>query len=115
MLEETMGATYRTRDEVAQRIRELREERDITQRALAQALAIDPASMNRIEKGERGISTGELVALADALQVDLDAILRVDGPAYALRANCADEDVREGLAFFREVIADFFAAEALVR
>jgi transcriptional regulator with XRE-family HTH domain len=114
-LEETMAVTYRTREQVAERIRELREERDMTQRALAEALGMDPASMNRIEKGERGVSTGELVAMADALGVEADAILRLEEPAFALRANCADEDVRESLAAFREVIADYFAAEALAR
>lgn len=110
-----MGVTYRTRDEVAQRVRELREERDISQRKLAEALGIDPASMNRMEKGERGISTGELVAIAEALHVGVDTILRVEEPAYALRATCADGEVRESLDFFREVIADYFAVEALAR
>lgn len=110
-----MGETYRTREEVAERIRELREDRDIKQRALADALGIDPATMNRIEKAERGISTGELVSLAEALGVGVDAILRVEEPAFAFRASCADEDVRESLAAFREVIADYFAAEALAR
>ena len=110
-----MGATYRTREEVAERIRELREEHDITQRALAEALGMDPATMNRIEKAERGISTGELVAIAEELGVAVDTILRTEEPAFALRASCADEEVRESLASFREVIADYFAAEALAR
>jgi len=110
-----MGVTYRTRDEVAERVRELREEREMSQRKLAEALSIDPASMNRIEKGERGISTGELVAIAEALQVDVDSILRVEEPAYALRANCPDGEVRRSLDFFRDVIADYFAVEALAR
>jgi transcriptional regulator with XRE-family HTH domain len=113
--EVTTTMTYRTHDEVAQRVRELREERDISQRKLAQAIDIDPASMNRIESGQRGISTGELIRIADALGVDIDAILRVQEMSYALRASCPDEDVRESLGFFREVIADYFAAEALAR
>jgi transcriptional regulator with XRE-family HTH domain len=106
---------YRSRAETAQRIRELREERGMSQRTLADALSIDPASMSRIEKGERGISTGELVAIAEAFRVPVDAILRIEEPAYALRASCGDDEVSESLAFFREVIADFFAAEALAR
>jgi len=115
MLSEVMEVAYRTRQEVAGRIRELREERDISQRKLAGIVGLDPAAMNRIESGERGLSTGELVAIAEALQVDVDGILRKQEPAYALRAQCGDEEVRESLDFFREVIADFFAAEALAR
>jgi transcriptional regulator with XRE-family HTH domain len=114
-VEEAMGMTYRTREEVAQRVRELRDERGLSQRKLAEAIGVDPASMNRIESGQRGISTGELVAIAEALQVDVDIILRVEEPSFALRANCGDDEVRESLEFFRDVIADFFAVEALAR
>jgi hypothetical protein len=71
--------------------------------------------MNRIESGERGLGTGELVAVAQALAVDVDSILRKQEPAFALRADCADDEVRDSLAFFRDVIADYFAAEALAR
>lgn len=110
-----MGLTYRTREEVAQRVRELREERELSQRKLAQLIGVDPASMNRIESGERGISTGELVAIAEALGVGVDTILRVEEPSYALRADCGDDEVRESLSFFRDVIADYFAVEALAR
>ncbi len=110
-----MGETYRTREQVAQRVRELRQERELSQRKLAEAIGVDPASMNRIESGERGISTGELVAIAEALRVDVDAILRLVEPSFALRANCGDDEVRETLASFRDVIADYFAVEALAR
>jgi transcriptional regulator with XRE-family HTH domain len=110
-----MSMTYRTREEVAQRIRELRDEREVSQRKLAEAIGVDPASMNRIESGRRGISTGELVAIAEALQVDVDTILRVEEPSFALRASCGDDEVRESLSFFREIIADYFAVEALAR
>jgi transcriptional regulator with XRE-family HTH domain len=110
-----MGMTYRTQEEVAQRVRELRETSELSQRKLAQTIGIDPASMNRIESGQRGISTGELVAIAEALNVEVDAVLRVEETSYALRASCPDDDVRESLGFFREVIADYFAAEAIAR
>lgn len=107
--------TYRTREELAQRVRSLREERGMSQRKLAAALELDPASMNRIEAGQRGVSTGELVAIAEALGVDVDGLLRVESPAYALRASCGDDDIRESLELFREIIGDYFAAEALAR
>jgi transcriptional regulator with XRE-family HTH domain len=106
---------YRTNEEVAGRIRELRDERGMTQRALADALGVDPAAMSRIEKAERGLSTGELVGVAEALGVSVDTILRKQEASYALRADCDGESLRDDLAFFREVIADLFAAEALAR
>lgn len=106
---------YRTKEEVAARIRELRDERGMTQRALADALGVDPAAMTRIEKTERGLSTGELVGVAEAFGVPVDTILRKHEASYALRADCEHESLRDDLAFFREVIADFFAAEALAR
>jgi transcriptional regulator with XRE-family HTH domain len=110
-----MAMTYRTREEVAERVRELREERGLSQRKLAAAIEVDPASMNRIESAQRGISTGELVSIAEALGVSVEHILRTAEPAFALRANCSDDEVRDSLTFFREVIADYFAVEALAR
>jgi transcriptional regulator with XRE-family HTH domain len=106
---------YRTRDEIATHIRQLREEHGVAQRDLAAVLEIDPSAMNRIEKGERGISTGELLAVADEFGVSVDGILRVEAPAYALRATCGDDEVRDTLEFFRGVIADYFAAAALAK
>jgi transcriptional regulator with XRE-family HTH domain len=110
-----MSATYRTREEIAARIVELRNERGMSQRELASAIALEPSAMNRIEKSARGLSTGELVRLAAALAVDVDAILCDEKPVCALRADCSEEDVRRTLHFFDEIIADYFAAAALVR
>lgn len=107
--------TYRTPEEVARRVRELREERGMSQRSLAGCVGLDPAAMSRVESNERGLSTGELVAIAQALEVEVDTILRSAEPEYALRASCSDEDVRDSLGFFRDVIADCFAVEALTK
>ena len=106
---------YRTPVEVGARIRELREERGISQRKLAVSVGLDPAAMSRIESAERGLSTGELVAAAQALDVEVDVILRTPEPAYALRATCSADAVRDGLGAFRDVIADYFAVEALTK
>src|SRR5689334_20143389 len=40
--------------EIAQRIRELREEAGLSQHALARAAGIDPTNLNRIERGRQG-------------------------------------------------------------
>ncbi|MGB7160173.1 MAG: helix-turn-helix transcriptional regulator [Tepidisphaeraceae bacterium] len=110
-----MLVSYRTNEEVAARISEIRGERGLSQRELADAIGVEASVMNRIEKGTRGLSTGELVRIAQALHVDVDAILCVDAPAVAFRADCSDDDVRRSLDFFDDVIADYFAAAALSR
>ena len=106
---------YRTPDEVAARVRELREERGMSQRSLAGRVGLDPAAMSRVESNDRGLSTGDLVAIAQALEVEVDTILRSADMACALRASCPEEDVRSSLGFFRDVIADCFALEALTK
>lgn len=111
-----MGSSYRTREELAERIRELREERGLTQRQLADMISVDPSVMSRIENGDRGISTGELVRIAESLGVDVDHLLSTGQPALALRADSAStEEVQEMLDLFRGVIADYHSAEALAR
>jgi transcriptional regulator with XRE-family HTH domain len=93
----------------------LREERGLSQKALAEAAGFDASTMSRIESGERGLSAGDVVALARALGVDVGALLRVDEAAVAFRANCCASEIEESLKEFREVIADLFAVEALAR
>lgn len=106
---------YRTSEGIAARIVELRTERGLSQRELADAIGVEPPVMNRIEKNSRGLSTAELVRIAGALDADVDEILCVGTPAVALRADCSDEDVSRSLRFFDEVIADYFTAAALAR
>jgi transcriptional regulator with XRE-family HTH domain len=107
--------SYRSREDLAQRVREIREERGLKQGAVADALGIDKASMSRLETGERGMSTGELVSLAALFGVRVDDLVCADEPACALRASCADDAVEAALECFDEVIEDYFTAEALAR
>ena len=110
-----MSGTHQDGEGLAVRVRELREERSLSQKALAEAAGFDTSTMSRIESGERGLSAGDVVALASALGVEVGVLLRVDEPAVALRANCSADEVHESLREFREVIADMFAVEALAR
>jgi transcriptional regulator with XRE-family HTH domain len=110
-----MSGTHQDGEGLAARVRELREERGLSQKALAQAAGFDASTMSRIESGERGLSAGDVVALARALGADVGALLRVDEPAVAFRANCSAGEIEESLKEFREVIADLFAVEALAR
>lgn len=110
-----MMVTYRNREELAQRLREIREEKGLKQNAVADALGIDKASMSRLESGERGMSTGELVALAGLFGLRVDDLVCAADSALALRASCTDDAVEAALEFFNEVIEDYFTAEALAR
>ncbi len=59
------------RERLGVRIRRLREERGLTQRALAQAMGISPSYVNQLESNQRPVTAAVLLKLADALGVDL--------------------------------------------
>lgn len=58
-----------------ERIRQLREERQLPQRKLAATLDIDTATYCKIEKDARRAKTEQVVVIADLLQTDKDKIL----------------------------------------
>jgi transcriptional regulator with XRE-family HTH domain len=58
-----------------ERIRQLREERQMPQRQFAAALEIDTATYCKIEKGERRVKAEQVVVIADLLQTDKDELL----------------------------------------
>jgi DNA-binding XRE family transcriptional regulator len=57
------------------RIRQLREERQLPQRKVAEALDIDSATYCKIERGERRARKEHLSTLADLLQADREELL----------------------------------------
>lgn len=64
------------------RIRDLREDRDLTQTAAAEYLNMQRSVYRRYESGEREIPVWALVALADWYRVSTDYLLgRTDDPA----------------------------------
>ena len=61
------------------RIRELREDSDMTQKQVADYLGMKQPQYNRYERGFRDIPTDVLIALADLFKTSTDYILgRVD-------------------------------------
>ena len=52
-------------------LRDMREERQLTQAQLASAVHLDASAISRIEKGERSIRLAEAVALARAVDVEI--------------------------------------------
>lgn len=60
---------------IGERIRYLRESKDITQAELAQLIHISPSFMNRLEKGSSTPSLEYICSIADALNVTPQHIL----------------------------------------
>ncbi|MDR1022806.1 MAG: helix-turn-helix domain-containing protein [Prevotellaceae bacterium] len=58
-----------------ERIKQLREERQMPQRKFAAALEIDTATYCKIEKGDRRVKAGQIVVIAELLQADKDELL----------------------------------------
>lgn len=59
------------------KIRTLREEKQIPQRQLAAALEIDTATYCKIEKGGRRAKREQVITLADLLEVDSKELIRL--------------------------------------
>jgi transcriptional regulator with XRE-family HTH domain len=112
----SLGSAYLTQQEVGAKISELRQERDVSQRALAEAVGLDPSGMSRIESGERGLAVDELVAIAAFFGVTLDMLLRRDVDAVPLfRNEGGSAEGQSALERFESVIDEFFVFEAAAR
>jgi len=63
------------------RIREMREDRDLTQTQIAEMLNMSQTGYSKYETGENDIPTRVLIALADYYDTSVDYLLgRVDKP-----------------------------------
>lgn len=60
-----------------QRIKELRESKELLQRQLAASLEIDTPMFSKIERGERRAKREQVLKLAKLLQIDADELLTV--------------------------------------
>ena len=63
-----------------EKLKRLREERNLSQVKLAARADLNPATVNQIERGMRNASPGTLHKLADALGVSLYELLEDDSP-----------------------------------
>ena len=61
----------------ADRIKQLREQKQMPQRQLAAALEIDTATYCKIERGERRAKREQVSILADLLETDKDQLLNL--------------------------------------
>ncbi len=78
---------------VADRIKRLREQRGMTQAALAKHLGITRASVNAWEMGISVPSTQYVIALADIFAVSTDYLLGVDASSSVSVTGLTDGDV----------------------
>jgi transcriptional regulator with XRE-family HTH domain len=76
-----------------ERIRQLREERQLPQRKVAEALDIDGATYCKIERGERRARKEHLSILADILHADREELLTL-WLADQVYEIVGDEDVK---------------------
>lgn len=65
------------------RIRELRNERGISQKELGARVGLDQATVSRIERGERSITLEQAVTFAGALGVHAADLIPRDEPEVA--------------------------------
>lgn len=79
---------------VADRIKTLREENQMTQAELARRLSITRASVNAWEMGISVPSTQYIVELADIFHISTDYLLDVDRSASISIAGLTETDVR---------------------
>jgi len=59
-----------------EKLRALREQQNISQRALSQALEVDQRHISRMERGERAPSAAMLLKVATFFEVSADVLLR---------------------------------------
>ena len=78
--------------EIGRRVRKVREERCLTQEALAEAAGVSVPYVSHIERGIKKPSLVTLLRLSAALGVTVDTLLRGNQPA---EANAFYSDVQE--------------------
>ena len=59
-----------------EKLRALREQEKMSQRALSQALKVDQRHVSRMERGERAPSAAMILKIADVFEVCIDRLMR---------------------------------------
>jgi transcriptional regulator with XRE-family HTH domain len=77
--------------EVGSRLRELRQERDMSMRALARASGLSTNALSMIERGRTSPSVSTLYKISDALGVPITAFFRLEPPKQEVVFRKASE------------------------
>ncbi|MEI7502282.1 MAG: helix-turn-helix transcriptional regulator [Paludibacter sp.] len=89
------------------KIRILREEKQIPQRELAAALKIDTATYCKIEKGDRRAKREQVTVLADLLLVESKDLLRLWSADKVYEIIAEEEEATEILSVVAESIEEY--------
>ncbi len=89
------------------KIRILREEKQIPQRELAAALKIDTATYCKIEKGDRRAKREQVTVLADLLLVESKDLLRLWSADKVYEIIAEEEEATEILSVVAESIVEY--------
>ncbi|MFA6335232.1 MAG: helix-turn-helix transcriptional regulator [Bacteroidales bacterium] len=89
------------------KIRMLREEKQIPQRQLAAALEIDTATYCKIEKGDRRAKREQVTVLADLLEVNSIGLLRLWSADKVYEIIAEEEEATQILNLVADNIAEY--------
>ena len=89
------------------RIRTLREEKQIPQRMVASALEIDTATYCKIEKGDRRAKREQINILADLLEVDSKELIRLWSADKVYDIIAEEEEATQILNVVAESILEY--------
>lgn len=104
---------FRTEQEIVERIAQLRDERHISKKDVAEVLGLDPSAVSRMESGQRGLAAAELASIADLLGVDVDELLRDDVAVTVLRADASDEKVAAAMQMVDGLVGTYRYLDAI--
>jgi len=89
------------------KIRTLREEKQIPQRQLAAALEIDTATYCKIEKGDRRAKREQVTVLANLLEVESKDLLRLWSADKVYELIAEEEEATQILSVVAESIEEY--------
>lgn len=81
---------------IARRLRQSREDRNLSQRQLSQLCGVPQAQISRIESGQVDLRYSSLVALASALDLEITLVPRRAVPAVKSVINALDGGQPDG-------------------
>ena len=99
---------------LGEKIREMREARDLSLREFARRVGVTPGFMSDVELNRRNPSDGKLRDIAHALMTSADALREFDSrPPWREMRNATMSDPEYGFAFRRLVDSDVSPRELL--
>ena len=95
--------------EIGTRIVEIRRSRGISQEALASLAGISRTYLSNIESGRNVPGIDVLVSIASSLDVDLGALLSINGQVLSLLNDCSNQErivLTENLRSLKETLRE---------